>query len=550
MRMKTKAYGDRARTVVETEFLRGGYWHPWRDTVEQGVDFDFDWNLKIFELTGDHCDLPGGPRQFESVRDLLMWWENTPKSDPERTNKRIIFIQDMQPRLLELIGVLLDIPPEFFLAHCEEFPTLAVMDEHYANDRGSRYWKVPVPRSYLSPNYHSTVLPDTGVYEVKLGNITRGWLKGVPYRRVTLPSFVSYWAKCYGKDSWTCESLAVCILITGVNFTNGHPLAVLLIDPHSCNIQSLSNLKIWRQTTDFDDYRDLTRVFQHGCDSNSTTSQDKKPIFATMAHAFYNRDRTDDDHLDTATTFARNVIRSVWAADVLRAATLVHDAQHNDHWAQERAPISSPTTSRVPDSEKYRQLMLNRQELRMKKMRLQQIMWSFQCKQPANIHSKFHRSAEHESWTALEEMLDAADSTLGDHMAMFAQRSALAQADAAERQAKSSSQLTKIATFIVPCTFVASIFSMGGDFAAGERLFYIYWTISLPITAILLTWVMVNDPDRDQYLKRLRVWMSRLLGGHKKEGTVAGDVRESKMDRNWVLRKRHQREQHHQEAEP
>jgi hypothetical protein len=151
-------------------FLPRECWHPWRENVEQCTPFAINWDIRVFELTGDHCDLPGGPPQFESVRDLLMWWENTPKSDPERTNKRTIIIQDMHPRVLELIGVLLDIPPEFFLAHCNESATLTVMDEHYVNDRGSRYWKVPVPRSYHSPNYYSTRLPNDE-YEIKLGNI-------------------------------------------------------------------------------------------------------------------------------------------------------------------------------------------------------------------------------------------------------------------------------------------------------------------------------------------------------------------------------------------
>jgi hypothetical protein len=90
---------------------------------------------------------------------------------------------------------------------------------------------------------------------------------------------------------------------------------------------------------------------------------------------------------------------------------------------------------------------------------------------------------------------------------------------------------------------------MGGDYAAGERLFYIYWSISLPITALLLAWVMFNDPNRDQYLKGPRFWVSRLLESHKKEKIAAGDVRESKIDRKWTLRRRHKREQHHQEAE-
>jgi hypothetical protein len=109
----------------------------------------------------------------------------------------------MHPRVLELLGLLLDIPPEFFLAHCEEFCTFSVVDKRNANDRGSTYWKAPVPRHFLSPNYHSKNLPTHGKHVVKSGNIIRGWTSGVPPRFVSYTSFVSYWANCYGKDSWT-----------------------------------------------------------------------------------------------------------------------------------------------------------------------------------------------------------------------------------------------------------------------------------------------------------------------------------------------------------
>ncbi|CAN8103214.1 unnamed protein product [Discula destructiva] len=69
----------------------------------------------------------------------------------------------------------------------------------------------------------------------------------------------------------------------------------------------------------------------------------------------------------------------------------------------------------------------------------------------------------------------------------------LKQTEAGNRMARSSGQLTKIATVIVPCSFVASIFSMGDEFAAGKSLFYVYWVISMPTTAVLLFWVLCGE---------------------------------------------------------
>ncbi|KAM0541671.1 hypothetical protein ACHAPJ_013146 [Fusarium lateritium] len=67
------------------------------------------------------------------------------------------------------------------------------------------------------------------------------------------------------------------------------------------------------------------------------------------------------------------------------------------------------------------------------------------------------------------------------------------QATAANRTARSSGQLAKIATVAVPCTVAASIFSMNGDFAAGERLFFVYWCVAVPLTVVLLSWVIQKD---------------------------------------------------------
>lgn len=111
---------------------------------------------------------------------------------------------------------------------------------------------------------------------------------------------------------------------------------------------------------------------------------------------------------------------------------------------------------------------------------------------------------ERQNWVLILEKLNLLEQDFRDHMEMFSQRAALLQALQAEdqtkeagrqsreanRMARSSGQLTKIATVIVPCSFVASMFSMGDDFAAGKRLFFLYWVISMPATLILLIWVI------------------------------------------------------------
>lgn len=44
---------------------------------------------------------------------------------------------------------------------------------------------------------------------------------------------------------------------------------------------------------------------------------------------------------------------------------------------------------------------------------------------------------------------------------------------------------------------------MGGSFAAGEDLFFVYWIISIPVTIALLGWILHND-----IRKMYRQWKS------------------------------------------
>jgi Mg2+ and Co2+ transporter CorA len=40
--------------------------------------------------------------------------------------------------------------------------------------------------------------------------------------------------------------------------------------------------------------------------------------------------------------------------------------------------------------------------------------------------------------------------------------------------------LTSLATLFLPVLFVAAVFSMGGEYAAGESRFWVFWVIFAP----------------------------------------------------------------------
>jgi Mg2+ and Co2+ transporter CorA len=51
---------------------------------------------------------------------------------------------------------------------------------------------------------------------------------------------------------------------------------------------------------------------------------------------------------------------------------------------------------------------------------------------------------------------------------------------------KSLSRLTVLGFFFVPISFVATFFSMGGDFGVGERRFWIFWAVAVPLMLVSL----------------------------------------------------------------
>ncbi|CEI70284.1 unnamed protein product [Fusarium venenatum] len=406
------------------------------------MDYQIRFDIKVFEFMGDHCGLPDRPKAIKDPRDMMLYWESTSKLEsPELTNHRLFIIQDLHPRLIEILGVLLDIPPEFFLAHCEEFASLGVSSASGASQGSSAYWKVPVPRRYDVPDSWNKRVP--GSYYAKLGNF----------------NLEATWDSSVSHDLKDCSSL-----------------------------------------------RDIPREFKLESSLNDTIQPHKQRIFDTATEAYDQHDIITTNDPFSASILIRNIVRFIWDEFVNRLVIGIYDARwdEEEEYSTKRGlqRSSSRINHEIPSNEKYHRLLgeTNGSHPMLK----------------GNKNDPMAKS-EHESWTFLEARLEAAEITLGNHLEMFAQHSALVHSEAANMMARSSGQLTKIAIVIVPCSFVASIFSMGGNFAAGESLFFVYWTVSLPITLVLLTWVLSKDKDSIDFFERTLSPVLRKCGQKKAE---------------------------------
>lgn len=78
----------------------------------------------------------------------------------------------------------------------------------------------------------------------------------------------------------------------------------------------------------------------------------------------------------------------------------------------------------------------------------------------------------------------------------YTQVVALREAQASNLQAKSVRWLTVLGTFFVPLSVVAGVMSMGGEFLPGERKFWVYFAVIVPvllvigvILAVIMGWI-------------------------------------------------------------
>lgn len=300
-------------------------------------------------------------------------------------------------------------------------------------------------------------------------------------------------------------------------------------NPNDSKIIHLNNFK-----SKFDQ---TYREFMLDSAENEFTQPQERSIFDAVAKVYDNAPVEFPDDPFSATYAVRNCIRAAWEQRVWWEESKVSDAVYENVW-NHKASRSSLTSEDFENRmaindqamKEYQELMGTQDNIREARHNIRAIIHKFRprdtyslAEKTSKIEDLIKKDIEH--WEFLDEKLQYVEEYLNGHMKMYSARSTMEEAyeakmqsresmkqtreanrqtAAANRMARSSGQLTKIATIIVPCTFVASIFSMGGDFAAGESLFYVYWIVSVPITVGLLTWILHEDIA--DVVKKSRGW--------------------------------------------
>lgn len=99
---------------------------------------------------------------------------------------------------------------------------------------------------------------------------------------------------------------------------------------------------------------------------------------------------------------------------------------------------------------------------------------------------------EAEEWRFVEARLLSFKQTVGSTVGIYAQAIALEEVRSSNAQARSVASLTALATVFMPLSIVATVFSMGGDYAVGGAKFRIFFAITIPILICVCILLFTN----------------------------------------------------------
>jgi CorA-like Mg2+ transporter protein len=91
---------------------------------------------------------------------------------------------------------------------------------------------------------------------------------------------------------------------------------------------------------------------------------------------------------------------------------------------------------------------------------------------------------EVEAWRSLQQAVQKLKARVDNILQAYMQAVSVRESIISNKQAQQVGYLTSLATVFIPISFVAAIFSMGGDFAAGASHFWVYWSIAVPVLAV------------------------------------------------------------------
>ncbi|KAF5610113.1 uncharacterized protein FSUBG_3345 [Fusarium subglutinans] len=498
--------------------------HPWQDR-----DHGWESQLRVFHF--DNENLRSESPRLDRSNDPQQLWldiEQALEKKPSQNSPRsLILMEGMDARIAEALSVKLDIPHEFWTAHYFPESRLRLINPSGFDSTDSTYWKIKAP-SQLSIVWNEMLdEPENWCFDSYNGSCPRTGelVLSSETEFVDTNLFISFLGK-YTPDGWI--ALVLMDMPNGCLLPRHEPDPVL---PSPYGLEKVDESQI--AISDWACYV----ISEFKSSINRQVSPARLSLWDVAVQAYENEKIITTDDPFSATLIIRNFVFWKWEDQISYEWNLSQTVWTSPLVeAQKALDIKSPNLlierSRTIAAD-YQKLRHSRQRLQEAAFLVQQIHEAFRCDDAHYLASqtierlRIQISQESRRWSQLQNHMKVLDELISGNMTMYAQRAAMdeafatriqaydsytqtkaanEQAAAANRTARSSGQLAKIATVAVPCTVAASILSMNGDFAAGEPLFYVYWCVAMPLTVVLLGWVVQKDVQawRDKLIKKAK----------------------------------------------
>ncbi|KAH9230254.1 hypothetical protein K456DRAFT_1727901 [Colletotrichum gloeosporioides 23] len=317
--LEAELYEKRILRVVQDGMVNNDLRHPWQTTPKHQHHTPRH-SVRLFP------DAAGSSNSSCAFKSWSEWKDCFGRDDEygnRRRLRRIILMEGVDPRFAELLGVQLGVPPEFWLAHCDNFCSLSIVDDQFNRQGRATYWNVSVPQVRGRPKDQKPL--KKGAFYVEAGAFDRAAdvvQQSKTNQRIQFDGLISFWGHRNDEQDWT---------------------AIILVDPRNVKLRMSPwnehflkepDTCIWLQDESFDRpnmFVEAARKWKQA----DTTAPHLRGLYDTIGKAHTNSTeylRTLKDPF-AATVMARNLIHSIWDHHNHLFITEIEDGIVDDDWA-------------------------------------------------------------------------------------------------------------------------------------------------------------------------------------------------------------------------
>lgn len=458
----------------------------------------------------------------ESGYEKLQAYLSSSSSDCQH---RLYLLEDLDASFIELLGAYLNIDGTVFASQ--------IRDTHFSGEW--EHGHQPKLPSFHDPNksftlryYEARYFGDYHMHELSssvrtVGNIPRHVTFGKGKSRYytgqvgLIRRNTSFWSRVESDGSWNGSYFHCHLLYQISDCCTG----IILLDPPIVGFEDRDRSQRVEQVPNHPyqgDYRDFSSWPESPADFS--TRKIRGPYRISLLHdiAFYWTETAFPSQISDAikspynsTLFLRNIIASTWMntmeyfhAILSELETKLWDIEH----------MIAPDLSDAGKDRFLRDFTTALNEVNTMRRRLNwyvpemktnlealgispnfpssnpQLSDSFDQKRDQDFVSIYDRLVNYQNWA--EKLMNVMTTHVN-----------LMETEKSISDSKSLARLTVLGFFFVPLSFVATFFSMGGGFSAGQSRFWIYFAVAVPLT--LMVFVVAFGKWRAWWSEFLRI---------------------------------------------